>query len=148
MANSKRKCTVCKVYFPVEELRSLGATMICGDCKPAPRRATPKPPKALKRSRLDPALRKTVNERDGKVCRYCSKKAYRMECHHIAYRSQGGPDEVSNLIMLCDEHHELVHSNKRLYQPTLRAVIWAHYVEGRFYTVPQMLARLQRLELV
>lgn len=89
--------------------------------------------KAIKRSTkpsLPLALRKEVHARD-KTCRFCGQTAYRMECHHISYRSQGGPDANWNLILLCDEHHALVHSNKKLWQPILRAYIWLYYVEGQ-----------------
>lgn len=36
-----------------------------------------------------------------------------LESHHIIPRSQGGPDELWNLITLCHYHHRLV-TNKKL----------------------------------
>lgn len=41
--------------------------------------------------------------------------------HHIYYRSERKDliDDSNNGIMLCEEHHRLVHSNKRKYQPIL-----------------------------
>ena len=34
------------------------------------------------------------------------------DVHHIVYRSQGGTDDVSNLIALCRTHHEKAHSKE------------------------------------
>lgn len=44
-----------------------------------------------------------------------------------------------NLITLCLEHHAEAHSNKRLYQPVLRGLIWVYYVEGKLISVPQFM---------
>lgn len=35
-----------------------------------------------------------------------------VELHHIIYRSQGGTDEVENLIPVCRHCHELAHAKK------------------------------------
>jgi hypothetical protein len=50
-----------------------------------------------------------------------------LQIHHINYRSQGGPDEVWNLILLCDAHHRLMHTSKRHWQPILRSVQAVYY---------------------
>ena len=31
-------------------------------------------------------------------------------CHHIVYLSRGGADEITNLVLLCPNHHEVIHS--------------------------------------
>jgi hypothetical protein len=72
---------------------------------------------------------KPVLERDRR-CRYCGT-ARNLHIHHIDYRSQGGNDDPHNLIVLCHEHHGLVHSDKAVWQPLLRAYIWLFYFEGR-----------------
>ena len=53
-------------------------------------------------------------------CVFCHS-TYNLHYHHIYYRSERKDliDEPSNGIMLCEEHHRLVHSNKRKYQPIL-----------------------------
>jgi hypothetical protein len=47
--------------------------------------------------------------------------------HHIAYRSEGGKHVVDNLVtlhwMYWPRCHEVAHSNKRLWQPLLLAVV-------------------------
>jgi hypothetical protein len=70
-----------------------------------------------------------IFERDQR-CRYCGTRR-NLHAHHIAYRSQGGTDDPHNLITLCNDHHDLVHTNKGLWQPLLRAYIWLLYIEGR-----------------
>ena len=66
-----------------------------------------------------------VYKRDNECCRFplCGKK--NIELHHIYYRSERKDliDEPSNCIMLCSEHHKLVHSNKKKYQPMLLEIM-------------------------
>jgi 5-methylcytosine-specific restriction endonuclease McrA len=54
--------------------------------------------------------------RDGGVCQWCDpetgekcESTYFTEVHHIIPRSQGGTDDVDNLITLCRHHHKYVH---------------------------------------
>lgn len=65
-----------------------------------------------------------VYERDGGVCQFCGTNQ-NIHAHHILYRSQRKDliDEPTNLILLCEEHHSLVHSNKKKYQPMLLEMI-------------------------
>ena len=35
----------------------------------------------------------------------------RLDPHHILRKSQGGPDTVDNLVLLCRAHHDHVHGN-------------------------------------
>ncbi len=44
------------------------------------------------------------------LCEQCGKKA--VDIHHIIYRSQGGKDEIVNLIALCRKCHDMVHNNE------------------------------------
>jgi len=46
--------------------------------------------------------------RDRFKCQHCGSKEH-LEVHHIIYRSQGGTDDVNNLITLCHECHQGVH---------------------------------------
>ena len=59
-----------------------------------------------------------VEARDGGLCRVCGCEAPRKkgdprfwgQAHHIVYRSAGGPDELWNLVWICNmdserEHH-------------------------------------------
>lgn len=51
-------------------------------------------------------------------CQLCGSP-YNLHIHHIYYRSQGGLTVEKNLIRLCINCHQLVHSNKKKYQPML-----------------------------
>lgn len=50
-----------------------------------------------------------LRNRDG-GCRFggCSRTRY-LDAHHIVHWANGGPTNVSNLIMLCHQHHSLIH---------------------------------------
>jgi hypothetical protein len=66
-----------------------------------------------------------VYERDKGCCQFLFCFKQNVELHHIRYRSERKDliDEPSNCIMLCSEHHKLVHSNKKMYQPILLEII-------------------------
>ena len=50
--------------------------------------------------------------RDNYTCQICGKKHTRLEIHHIVFRSQGGTNDESNLITLCEECHAGIHDGK------------------------------------
>lgn len=61
-----------------------------------------------------------VIERDDYKCRLCGT-TQNLHCHHIIYKSEDKTkiNDENNLIMLCEKHHRLVHSNKHYWQPKL-----------------------------
>lgn len=138
MPNSKRRCVGCKNYFPVAQL--LRGNVCSEECRrDLYRRRSPRPqtPMRTGTSTLQPTLRERIIKRDRDRCRRCGT-AHSLHVHHIDYRSQGGPDEEWNLITLCDGCHAEVHTDKRRYQPLLRAYIWLVYVERRKLSVLQI----------
>lgn len=145
---SKLRCSSCREYFDrTETFRVVALARFCSEgCysdylyRRRPQRATPPPSRARKAS-LPLDVRRNVRARDGQVCRFCGQRG--QQVHHIQYRSSGGSDEPSNLILLCDEHHTLVHSNKRVWQPILFGVVWMGYVEASWLTVPQFMRRFR-----
>lgn len=64
-------------------------------------------------------VRASVVERDGYWCLYCGKPGPGLHLHRVIYGSEGGKYEVNNCVQLCNIHHEIIHSNKRLWQPIL-----------------------------
>lgn len=52
-----------------------------------------------------------VRERDAGRCRVCGASGW-AEVHHIRYRSRGGSDELSNLVLLCKACHDAVHAGR------------------------------------
>jgi 5-methylcytosine-specific restriction endonuclease McrA len=145
----KVRCLNCREYVPKDTAKQVGLSYVCGDNCKADLRA-----KTIVRQRtahgrtngserrtdgiVPQAVREHVLKRDAYRCRFCGQSNNHLHVHHIVYRSQGGPHEGWNLITLCDEHHALVHSNKRRYMPLLRGVIWLMYVERKRYLVPQL----------
>lgn len=71
-------------------------------------------------------VREEVRERDGGVCRVCGSYGESLALHHIRYRSEGGLHVPENLVsvhwMYAPRCHEVVHANKRLWQPLLLEV--------------------------
>ena len=47
------------------------------------------------------------------LCNICGQIANSL--HHIVYKSQGGSDEVDNIIPLCMKHHNQAHFKKEPY---------------------------------
>ena len=54
-------------------------------------------------------------------CALCGNPYIQM--HHIRYGACGRKTYMGNVIPLCNFHHNLVHSNKRKYQPMLIEII-------------------------
>ena len=46
-----------------------------------------------------------------------------IQLHHIRYGACGRKTYMGNVIPLCKRHHDLVHSNKKKYQPMLIEMI-------------------------
>lgn len=53
--------------------------------------------------------REAILHRDNYTCQICGRKHVRLEVHHIIFRSQGGTDDESNLITLCEDCHSGIH---------------------------------------
>jgi len=61
----------------------------------------------------DPGLKRAIFERDKWRCRWCGRtNAMAYDAHHIVYRRSPKDDVMGNLITLCREHHDFVHSGK------------------------------------
>jgi 5-methylcytosine-specific restriction endonuclease McrA len=55
-------------------------------------------------------LHRQVLERDGWRCQVCGSMQ-NLQVHHLKFRSRSGSDEEQNLITLCAECHEQIHSH-------------------------------------
>ncbi len=66
-------------------------------------------------SRERMALRRTVyaavDARDERQCRCCGRRE-KLHHHHLTFRSKGGGDETSNVLLLCNWCHSLVHARQ------------------------------------
>lgn len=63
-----------------------------------------------RRSRtVPPAIRRALRHRDG-GCRFPGCTATRwVDAHHLVHWADGGPTDVTNLVLLCPRHHTAVH---------------------------------------
>ena len=78
--------------------------------KPIPR---PKTPKRLQ-SRphvIAASIREAVFERDQWTCQWCEVPGGALDAHHVIRRSQGGKDEVANLVSVHRLCHRAIHDS-------------------------------------
>ena len=78
---------------------------------------------------MDNKLRAKVFERDRFRCRGCAKQAE--EVHHIIFRSQGGTDEMSNLVAICRDCHDMAHGKRSGVLPAWVLQAMIHYDKFR-----------------
>lgn len=116
------RCSGCKRYIDKADVfQRIGISAFCSQaCVDTRIRKASRTKK--KRAPMTSELHDAVIMRDEFRCRYCGRFTD-LHVHHIKYRSEGGPDEETNLITLCSEHHDLMHSNKRKWQPLLLELI-------------------------
>jgi 5-methylcytosine-specific restriction endonuclease McrA len=62
--------------------------------------------------------RQLVFERDNNKCVECGSDEY-IEAHHITERSNGGTDDISNMVTLC----AICHAERHKYQPVYNVMI-------------------------
>lgn len=123
--NTKRRCKNCKDYFYVEDMIQVGPGWFCSDScltdvftsasKKRAQHAKNYKPKPKKKNDIPVAVRDHVYQRDGRRCRFCGITRG-LHLHHVKYRSEGGTHTSDNLLTLCWKHHDLIHSDKALYQ--------------------------------
>lgn len=156
MSNSKVRCNICRNYFPAEDMYRTGLGGFGGVCSEECfeaylekykakriRRKMHREMRYTNTSRIPGNVRDRVRRRDDDKCQWCGAIDM-LQIHHVQYRSEGGPDNVRNLITLCDEHHRLAHSKKLRksldeppgYQEILLLWLWLHYTQDQHVTVP------------
>lgn len=122
------RCQGCRSYQRGTPFRRLGLGGVCSD--ECARLAASRARHPAQPANPIPAdTHRAVLERDS-GCRYCGTRIG-LHVHHINYRSQGVDHSETNLVALCHRHHELVHSDKRYWQPVLHAYITTLYTTGR-----------------
>jgi hypothetical protein len=82
---------------------------------------------------IPPALRRTVLARDYRRCRVpgCRNSAF-LDVHHIELRSEGGRNDVKNLITLCGAHHRAAHRGQLVIEGT-SATLRVRHADGSLY---------------
>lgn len=97
----------------------------------------PKPGKTERRNKVDTSQRKRkkkdvemtkeqvraeVKKRDGNWCLISGKPGPGLHLHRVEYSGMGGGGgkyEVWNCVLLSNEMHQIVHSNKKVFMPLL-----------------------------
>lgn len=122
MGNTKLRCTQCREYFPTEQAWRSGVMSFCSDVCMIDYQRSPKFSQNKKDTPSE--LKAEVREADGHRCRFCGDTMSRLHVHHVIYRWEpGGVDSMGNLLTLCWECHDVVHSDKEKYQPLCLYVI-------------------------
>lgn len=125
----KVPCKTCGEYTEREAAYRVGLSSYCDrDCyildykkkiKRARSRVREKP-------RIPDSVRTAVLVRDSGECQLCYTRKD-IHLHHIDYRDDSNHTE-ENLICLCQHCHiEVVHKNKKKYQPILKKIIESIY---------------------
>ena len=117
---TKRRCAGCKEYFFPADMHYVGSVQaFCSsDCQYEKR------PKFKRKTQDIPVkTRELVFARFKNMCAYCGRCTNDLAPHHIKYRSEGVDHSLNNLVLLCGEHHDMVHSNKNKWQPMLKEYI-------------------------
>ena len=150
---TKFRCTFCRTYFDGPVTQRVGISSYCSDyCLQASARKPRKnsPPKRVRaRSGVTADVRKAVFAADGNSCRYCGQQTHDLSVHHVYYRSEANHQpwvhQRQNLLTLCTECHNLVHSNKKRFQPLALGVVWLRETEGNEWcTIPMLERQLQQ----
>jgi 5-methylcytosine-specific restriction endonuclease McrA len=76
--------------------------------------------KKQRKTDISKTTREQAKEQYKGKCALCGKPGTQQ--HHIEYRSEDKTkiDDVDNLVLLCVECHQKVHSNKKYWQPRLK----------------------------
>lgn len=69
-------------------------------------------PVGVKRNNLLSFLVRKANGFKCELCKTEKKRSYTIQTHHIIPLSEGGEDHSSNMIVLCESHHEIVHAGE------------------------------------
>ena len=139
----KVRCADCSQYVERDEAVRAGVQSFCDDdCRRNKAQSYQAPRKALSGSKIKrkkpsnpmpDGRREEVLEADGNKCRFCGSRGgvFGLHVHHVRYRGQpGGTHERNNLLTLCSECHDVVHSNKKLYQPACLALLAVREATG------------------
>ena len=54
-------------------------------------------------------IKQAVLHRDDYTCQKCGEKSRKLEVHHIIFKSNGGTNNMDNLVTLCSECHRNIH---------------------------------------
>lgn len=74
-------------------------------------------------------VRPLVLERDNYTCQKCGAKDY-LEVNHIVPVSEGGSNDMTNLVTLCDICHAEEHKGETIYKVMIKAINMRRNCDG------------------
>lgn len=107
---SEHTCEKCEKKF--EGFVRKGRRIRCNDCK---RKSPRKNENANSILDLSKRTIKKILKRANKGCAICGWKEANPVKHHIEFRMNGGKDADDNLILVCPNHHAIIHENKKAF---------------------------------
>jgi hypothetical protein len=83
---------------------------------------------------IPPARRRRVLRRDGGRCRVpgCRNATF-VDVHHLRPRSEGGANEIENLVTLCGAHHHAIHDGRLSCEGTPSMGLTFRHADGTPY---------------
>jgi hypothetical protein len=86
---------------------------------------------------IPPARRRAVERRDGGRCRVpgCRHATF-VDVHHLNLRSEGGTEELDNLLTLCAAHHRALHRGRLRIEGTPSQGLTFRHADGTLYGAP------------
>ena len=86
---------------------------------------------------IPPARRRAVERRDGGRCRVPGcRHAIFVDVHHLNLRSEGGTEELDNLLTLCAAHHRALHRGRLRIEGTPSQGLTFRHADGTLYGAP------------
>ena len=149
----KRKCAYCNEFFERDEMIVDRLSSFCTQehrllsVKTGHERLVERRRKQKQETDIPQDVRDLVLKLDNYRCRYCGSASANLVAHHIVYRSEARNEpwlnDPVNLITLCNYpcHIDIVHSNKSLYQPLCRQVVYLRSLKGDSMTTIEELER-------
>lgn len=132
----KVRCGYCKQFIDRDTAIRRNLNYFCGDDCYYSKINQSKKKKNTSKGKVDlDSTREDILKKDGYRCRYCGGRN-NLVTHHVIYKSEKKnkqwQETQSNLITLCNFscHLDIIHGNKKKYQPLCLKVIWLREING------------------
>ena len=71
-------------------------------------------------------------------CAICGWNESTCDIHHIIEKCNGGTDDVSNLIIVCPNHHRIIHTNKCYSVENISIMFQFFFIIGKIIIIHQI----------
>jgi DNA-directed RNA polymerase subunit RPC12/RpoP len=108
-------CVNCNTSFQKKKIKN-GRKIVCDNCK---RKVVHFKEGSVSLMDLSSRTISKIFKRAKIGCAICGWNESIGDVHHIVEKSNGGTNEISNLIYVCPNHHRIIHSEKKYERETL-----------------------------